>query len=218
MSKATWIVNGACCVLLLWGGFTLSKDWKAFAADHQVSLLKNAKDPVVVKGATASAAPVPQAWTDILSRNPFSFDRNDIDIAPVAPPAPRPAPPKPVLFGTIDTGNGPVAMLGDPGARSSSRNLKVGEQFKGWTIVKIDKRSVVVENNGVEESIVMGIVPIDRDAGKTAAGPSAPAVVTTSSPAPAPAPPPTTASAPAPPSEVPAGQMMTPFGLLPIKQ
>jgi len=215
MSKSNWLINGACCVLLLWGGFTFSKNWKAFAAEHQVGLLKNSPDRVVVKGAAASAAPVAQAWTDIHSRNPFSFDRNDIDIAPVAPPAPRAAPPKPVLFGVADLGKGPVAMLGEPGSRTSSQ-LKVGEQFKGWTIVKIDKRSVLVENNGVEESIVMGIVPIDRDSGKTSVAASAPPVVTIASPTAAPAPV-TTTSAPPPPSEAPAGMIMTPFGPLPVK-
>jgi len=214
MSKSTWLVNGACCVLLLWGGFTFSKNWKTFAADHQVSLLKNSPDRVVLKAAAASAAPVTQAWTDIISRNPFSFDRNDIDIAPVAPPAPRAAAPKPVLFGVADLGKGPVAMLGDQGGRGSSQSVKVGEKFKGWTIVKIDKRSVLVENNGVEESIVMGIVPVDRDAGKTAVAPSAPPVVTIASPPTAPAP--VTTSAPAPPAaDSGAGFIETPFGKIP---
>jgi hypothetical protein len=216
MSKATWLVNAGCCALLLWGGLAFSRNWKAFGAEHQVSLLKNSPDRAVVKSAAASPAPVTPAWTDILSRNPFSFDRNDIDIAPAAPPAPRPAPPKPVLFGTSNTGTGPVAMLGDPGSRSSSQNVKVGEQFKGWTVVKIDKRSVVVENNGVEEPLVMGIVPIDRDGGKTAVGPSAPTVVTTTSPPPAPVP----AANSAPPAATPAGTVMmdTPFGPQPVKQ
>lgn len=214
MSKGTWLINGACCVLLLWGGFTFSKNWKVFGADHQVSLLKNSPDRVVVKGAAASAAPVTQAWADIPSRNPFSFDRNDIDIAPVAPPAPRAAAPKPVLFGVVDLGKGPVAMLGDPGGRSSSQSVKVGEQFKGWTVVKIDKRAVLVENNGVEESIVMGIVPVDRDSGKTAVAASAPPVVTIASPPTAPVP--VTTSAPAPSAAEPGGGFIdTPFGKIP---
>lgn len=217
MSKATWLVNAACCALLLWGGFAFSRNWKAFGAEHQVSLLKNSPDRGAVKGAAASPAPVIQAWTDIPSRNPFSADRNDIDIAPVAPPAPRPAPPKPVLFGVADLGKGPVAMLGASGSRSSSQAVKVGEQFKGWTVVKVDKRSVVVENNGVEESLVMGIVPIDRDAGKTSVAPSSPPVTTVSTPAPAPVP--ATTSAPAPPAAPPGTVMIeTIFGPLPAKQ
>jgi hypothetical protein len=146
----------------------------------------------------ASPAPVAQAWTDILSHDPFSFDRTDIDIVPVAASAPpRPVPPKPVLFGTMTLG-----------------------KFKAWTVVKIDKRSVVVETDGAEESLVMGNVPIDRDAaGKTSMSVSSPSVSTTATATPSPSstPAPTT-SAPVSPAAVPAGTPMveTPFGPKPL--
>jgi len=194
----------------------MSRDWKEFAATHQANLLKNSADRVNLKGAVAKAVPATEPWTDIFSRNPFSFDRNDIDIAPVAPAAPRATLPKPVLFGVVDLVNGPVAMLGDPGARRSSQNVKVGEHFKGWTVVKIDQRTVVVENNGVEESIVMGTVPIDRDAGKTSMSTSAPSVTTTSAPSPAPAP--VTSAPVSPPTAAPPGTKTvdSPFGPLPV--
>jgi hypothetical protein len=215
MSKSNWLINGACCVLLLWGGFKISRDWKSFAATHQATLLQNPSDRIVVKGPAATAAPVAEAWTDILSRNPFSFDRSDIDIAPAAPAAPRAALPKPVLFGVMDLGKGPVAMLGDPGARSSSQSVKVGEKFKGWTVVKIDKRFVVVENNGVEESVDMGVVLIDREAGKTAVSTSGPTVTSTSPPAPVPVP--VVNQAPVSPSAAPGTLINTPFGPQPAK-
>jgi len=188
--QQVWILNGALCVLLVGGGFKVKNDWKAFDEEHQASQVKDAVAKPAAKApapvATAAVA-VPEVWTEIGTRNPFSFDRNDANVVPAVEQAPPPAP-KPVLFGVVNVGSGPQAMLGEAGSRRSSQAVKVGETFKGWTIVKIESKSVTVKNGTDEESIKLGNVPIDRDGGKTAAVtgvPVAPTVTTTST-APAP--------------------------------
>jgi hypothetical protein len=141
---------------------------------------------------------VAEAWTDIPARNPFSFDRNDIDLMPAVVETPRVSPPKPVLFGVVDLGSGRRAMLGNFGARSSSQAVKVGEKFGAWIVSKIEPKSVVVTGDGVEETLELGTPPVDRDAGKTAAAGVSSTVVTTASPVAATPAAPTVPAAPRP--------------------
>ena len=97
-------------------------------------------------------------WTEIVTKNPFSFDRNDIAIvAPSRPPAPPQEPPrapKPVLFGTFGIGDNWQATLasGQAGNRKS-RPMKVGETIDGWQIVEIHQNSVVVVSGAFRETV-----------------------------------------------------------------
>src|SRR5262245_53681684 len=125
-----WIINGALGLLLVWGGTRLRSDWNAFGATHDVSRLPATASRGDVKAAVPAAAPVEQvvAWTDIASRSPFSFDRNDANLEVAEVVAAPVATPKPILLATFLLGSERLAMMGKPGSdgRSSSR-VKVGE-------------------------------------------------------------------------------------------
>lgn len=194
-SGRIWLVNGICVVLIAMGVSRLRQDWASFESAHQPRLLANQPERAAANPAvTPAPSAANESWTDILARHVFSFDRNDINLVPPAVvEAPKVAQPKPLLFGVVDLGSGRRAMLGDAGARRSTNAVKVGEKFKNWTVVRIEPRSVVVQSDGVEETLELGNAPVDRDAGKTVAtstGP-APIAVTSTSPAPAAAPSPT---------------------------
>lgn len=182
-SGRIWLVNAICVVLIGMGISRLRQDWSTFEGAHQTRLLASQPERVAAPAATAPAAPANESWTDILARHPFSFDRNDINLVPTVVETPKVTQPKPLLFGVVDLGTGRRAMMGDAGARRSTQAVKVGEKFRNWTVTKIEPRSVVVQSDGVEETIELGNAPVDRDSGKTVASASATPVSATTVPA-----------------------------------
>jgi hypothetical protein len=170
-----WILNVALGSMLIFGGLRLRNDWNAFGATHQAGLLHGSAG----SGVKALAPPPPSAatvtdWTDIASRSPFSFDRNDINLDLTPPVAAPVAGPRPVLLATLLLGNERLALMAKSAAeaRASSR-VKVGETFEGWEIVDIQDSAVVVTSNGARESISVGRVPVIRSSEKTTASPPA---------------------------------------------
>lgn len=168
--KRIWVFNLMLGVLLVWGAMKLRESWTAFGATHGAGQIQGqlgaAETP---RAAQAAPGPVSEgAWAEIGARNPFSVDRNDIDVVEVAPPPV--STPKPILFGTLLLGSERLALLGKAGAGSQDRrSVKVGEDFDGWRIVEIVDKSVVVAANGAQESLVVGKVPaIDRRSERTA--------------------------------------------------
>jgi hypothetical protein len=219
-----WIVNVALAVVLIWGGLKLRADWNVFGASHQVSNLQSGPSDVKASlPAVSSVAPIAD-WTEIASRSPFSFDRNDVNLdltpAEVAPVNN----PKPILLATLLLGNERLALMAKSiaEARASSR-VKVGETYEGWQVVDIQDSAVVVASNGARESLSVGRVPVIRSTEKTAGGAPVPAANSVAaSPAPASQPAAPNSAAPVlgtgrmstPPAVVPPGThvVATPFG------
>jgi hypothetical protein len=217
-----WILNGACAVVLAWGTYALSQNWTAFSASHQVALIENQPDRTVVQPPMTPVSSDAGAdnWTDILARNPFSFDRNDINLEPPPPVAAIATGPKPIALGTIILGGERTAMLGKPGTRKGTP-VKAGETFEGWKVVEIRDKTVVVALNGAQESLEVGRVPIERDYSKTSSTtPQTPASnsVAGAVASPSAAPARNSAAPPASPAAVPAAPpgtrvVVTPFGI-----
>ncbi len=157
MNRRIIIFDLALAILLVFGIARLRSDWIAFDPLHDVAAVKPLPETLpALPAAPAASDPGAGDWTEIPSRNPFSFDRNDITIlAPVAEP-PAQVGPKPVLFGTMSLGQDRIAMLAPPQAASrGSRPAKVGETVAGWKVVEILEKSIVVEANGVRDTVLM---------------------------------------------------------------
>ena len=237
MLRRLLILDAALVALLVMGGMKLHKDWKAFGPTHDVASIKarpHAYPPIPVGGTTDSIANA--EWTDIPSKDPFSFDRNDIDIVPpavVEAPPPKPLGPKPILFGTFILGNDRTAFLASgPTGNRNSRPMKLGETIDGWTIVDIGSKSVQVESNGTRQAVIINdpTAQVPRDVARNAGVP-APAVVQTITP-PAPAPstnPPSSptssvpsaapaAASPLPPAPAGTTYVRTPFGPMTVTE
>jgi hypothetical protein len=221
-----WVINGVLALLLVWGGMRLRNDWEAFGASHQASSLQNApaRTDVRAPGEVVSPPAPDMAWTEIASRSPFSFDRNDTNLE-VVEAVPQPVSgPKPVLLGTLLLGKERLALMGKPGTNSRSGSpVKVGQTFEGWQVVEIQDSSVVVDSNGVKESITVGRAAIERSSEKTSAPSQAPAAPVAAAPAATPARPAAvpsgtrilgTGPSSTPPAVVPPGARVveTPFG------
>jgi len=142
-------------VLLVFGVLKFRQDWKAFDPTHDVSAIQPTPQaftalPVVPSGNAAGSGD----WTEIPTKNPFSFDRNDIDIV-VAEAPPKPVGPKPVLFGIMVIGTDKTAFVAPGGGNRNSRPMKVGEVVDGWTIVEIGTKTIEVESNGNRQAVIL---------------------------------------------------------------
>jgi hypothetical protein len=190
MVRRLLILDLALVAVLVAMAVRFRSDWMNFEATHQPAAIQPTPEavPKIASASTANAA-TPEEWTDIPAHNPFSFDRTDIPILePVAPP--KPPGTKPILFGTIGLGKELLAMVasGQPGNRNY-KPMKVGEVIDGWTITKINDKSIEIKANEVEDSVLMddatALVPRDN-AGRTTAAPPPPSVVSTTPAAAAP--------------------------------
>ncbi len=225
MSRRLVILDLALVLMLALSIAQFRQDWLAYQSAHQVSAIQPmAEDPpslAVANIPNSSAAD----WTEIASRDPFSFDRNDIPIVAVSE-QPKVVGPRPILFGTMSLGDGRIAMVGpgQPGNRSY-RPMKVGEVIDGWSIAQIDEKSIVVEANAIQETVVMNdpSAQLQRDHTRTLVSQPAPNVVqgAVSSSRPAPAvtsvapvttPTPSTANSNQPPTRY--RELQTPFGVV----
>jgi len=152
-------------------GVRFHNDWILFEATHQPGAIPPQRETLPTVASTAAPTSATRAdWTEIPSRNPFSFDRTDIAILEPKAPPPVPTGPKPILFGTISLGKDRLAMVGPgkPGNRNY-QSMKTGEVIDGWTVVEISDKSIVIEANSVRESVIMNdpLAQVERDHTRT---------------------------------------------------
>jgi len=169
------------------GARSLRLQWLQYNDSHQVSLVQPKPESIPSLPSAPSVARTSTTdWTDIPSKNLFSFDRTDIAIV-IPPDTLKPAGPKPMLFGTIKLGQDHLAMVGSGQSNNrSDRPMRIGETIDGWTLVDIQEKSIVVSWNDTKQTIVMSdpTAQVPRDYSRTASPGSASTTVLTSTPAP----------------------------------
>jgi hypothetical protein len=156
MFRRLMLLNVVLFGVLALGVIRLRHDVQAFSASHSVDQIQPESDKPLPKPIAPTAASARQDWPDIAAHNPFSFDRNDVAIV-VTPPAPQqPKRPKPVLFGTMVIGKDLIALLAPADSTAqSSRPVRTGETFDGWTIIEIQDQTVTVAAGDVKESLIL---------------------------------------------------------------
>jgi hypothetical protein len=199
MMRRLLVLNLALVAVLIAMSFRMHSAWVNFEATHQIAAIQPEPEAVTkVASAASGNAGAPEDWTEIPSRNPFSFDRNDI----------------PILE--------PMAMVasGQPPGNRNYRPMRIGEVIDGWTITKILDKSINIKADQIEESILMNdpSAQVPRETTRTA-----PAGAPTSQPPPAPSAltTPSPLAAPPAPSAPPKGRrrilQQTPFGVREIE-
>ncbi len=87
----------------------------------------------------------------IVQRNLFAPDRNN-ELPKAAER--KPAPPEPLLIGTLNLGRGKVALMAEASAPGAmSRQVKEGETFAGYKLVSIDDQQVTLEYEGQRKKV-----------------------------------------------------------------
>lgn len=200
MIQRILILDTILIAILAVGSNRIYRDWMEFESSHKAELVQAGAEPFAASPVPPPPAP-PSAttdWTDVSSRNLFSFDRSDITLTALEEPKVQ-AGPKPILFGTMTIGSEHVAMLamGQSGNRNS-RPMHIGETIDGWKLLEIEDKSVVVGANETRETVVINdpTAKVPREQRRTAGNSGAAPAVSTVGSRPA-SPPPVAAPAPA---------------------
>lgn len=103
-----------------------------------------------VKVVPIPPAEPPSAYVEVATRMMFAQDRNPNVVEEKKPePEPKQMPPLPVLYGVINFGDGPIAMLSqdDSGKQGS---YKTGDSIGEFKLVKISKEKITFLWDGKE--------------------------------------------------------------------
>lgn len=103
-----------------------------------------------VKITPVPPAPPPSSYVDVATRMLFAQDRNPNVVEEKKPePEPKKMPPLPVLYGVINFGDGPIAMLSED-ASAKQGSYKVGDTIGEFKLVKISKEKITFLWDGQE--------------------------------------------------------------------
>ena len=195
-------------VLLLAVGaatWRLREDWIAARVRERALLHQTVKPllppPVIF---TKPVEPVvATSYAEIVQKMLFSKDRNPTVVIPVAPPpAPKPMPPLPLLYGVMNLVDGTTAIMSEK-AGAKHRGVRLGEKVGEFTLVAVTRDEITLDwegkeiNKRIEEMI---------DRGAPASGPPPPGPPNGSRPTSGPAPANSAQPQPPPPQPPPKGE------------
>jgi len=171
------IVLGLVGLNILLGWF-LGQCWKDYRRRTEWLYASDSARPLATPAAGLNQeAGQPQSFVEIVDRNVFSPLRGS---QPPQPQEGAKAPKPPLLFGTMNLGNGWFALMA-PGDQSSPASKRVlpGEEIGGYKLVSIGTSNVVIEWQ--EKKITLDISESARRGPieKTASASARPAPVTT---------------------------------------
>jgi len=155
-------------------GWLLAGRWKEYRSSVRWVSVGMAPQRAPASTAGRNRAAQPPSFVDIVARNAFSPLRG----SPPPQPQVEAKPPRlPVLFGTMDLGNGRFALMspGDQSPPLSKRVLPEGE-IGGYKLVSIGTSNVIVEWQGKRTTVEITETAISGGpANEAAARPAAPA-------------------------------------------
>jgi hypothetical protein len=180
--------------------FKLAADWRS-AAVHQLPV--GTASTALGSSYTLPGATALVAGSQVITRNPFSADRNSIvEVAKAVESGPPPV--LPVVVGTMRLGGGYEALMAENAQTASStfKQVKTGAVVGGYKVVEISDDEVVVELNGERTTInvYLSASGIARTSARTVpaaeSGPAAPRIESAGSQPATPSPQVSTAAAP----------------------
>lgn len=189
MRRQMAVINVVLLVAALGLAAKLRGDWRR--ANQRYAPLAATAQPAVPLAAPPAGKVTGAADLEVIAqRNLFSPDRNN-DL-PKEIVQRRPAPPEPLVIGTLNVGRGKIALMSESAATAGtmSRQVREGETFGGYQVVSIGDSVVVLEYEGQRKKVEVytAAQQVPAPPSVAAAGrPAEPQVVSTASSAPPPA-------------------------------
>jgi hypothetical protein len=154
MNRKLLVLDIALGIGVIYGGFQLHSEWaasKARQANTPGTPLKPAPAPNVPPLPTEPAV-LPSDYKDVAIKDLFDPSRNP-NIPIDAPPPPPPPPPDPVpppfpsYHGSMDLGEGPVALL-TPDGETRYQEVHIGGMIGPFKLLAFDRQEIQLEWNG----------------------------------------------------------------------
>lgn len=128
-------------------GWRLRQNWRQ-ARHREQMVLRHTIKPLPPPPVTPLPPVEPlkaAAYSEIAEKMLFSKDRNPTVVIEQAPP--KPMPPLPVLYGVMDIGAGPTAILSEKSG-AEGRGYRIGEKIGPFAIVGLNAQEIVFEWEG----------------------------------------------------------------------
>ena len=179
MRKPMTYLNLALLALAVWLAAGISATWRRNHARYgQFATPAATSQPAVFKAGITGDVPatVPASYSELLTHNLFSPDRNNNQaLASVS----NGRPPVPLVIGTVNLGGGPVALMAESrqAAQGTFRRLRVGGEIGGYRVAEIAEHQVVIEFEGQKTTIDVyeSAENVRQAAGRSAVQPAKPA-------------------------------------------
>jgi len=150
LKRKLLLLNVVLIALIVAVGWRLRREWLDSKAREQAILKAQVRPP-----APPSISPLPKTqpvtptnYLDIAQKMLLSKDRNPAVVVETAPPpAVKPLPPLPVMYGIMDLGDGPTALMSDK-AGSRHHGVRPGEKVGEYTLVALNDQEVTLEFEG----------------------------------------------------------------------
>jgi hypothetical protein len=150
LNRKLLILDVALAGALAWGGFRLRDQWQAEKGRETAALghaIKPAAPPPFTP-APASPAVLASSYARIAQQMLLDKSRNPVVVIEVPPPPPpKPMPPLPLYHGTMNLGEGPLAVLSLPGTKAQ-KEIHVGDQIGEFKLVDITTEEIALEWDG----------------------------------------------------------------------
>ena len=181
MRKQNWIINVVLLALAVVLVMKLRGDWTRTNQQRKVADVsdKAAATPTAT-APNAAVALIPGAEL-IAQNNLFSPDRNNVQAQPMEL---KPAPPEPLLLGSMNVGSGPMALMVDGAAQpgTPAHPVRVGETIGGYKLVKIGDTFAMIEYESQQKRVEVQTAPRQENRPAAASAPSQTAQQTTAAP------------------------------------
>jgi hypothetical protein len=150
MNRKLWLLNFLLLALAVLAGWQLRNRW---VADKARAAAEAHRRVAPIPGPPFTAAPVPPAvlpagYADIAQKDLFDRSRNPeviVEKPPVPPPPPVPA--LPVYHGSMNFGDGPMAIL-SVNAGAPQQATRPGEMIGPFKLVDITREDLTLEWDG----------------------------------------------------------------------
>lgn len=147
MRRRLLLANLALLALATGAAWRLHRQW--LEARHRERLvlgraLKPLPPPLITP--LPAVPPVRAAsYAEVAEKMLFSRDRNPTVV--IEKPPEKPLPPLPLLYGVMDLGDGPTAIMSDKSG-APSQGVRTGEQIGPFRLVRLDRQEAVFEWEG----------------------------------------------------------------------
>ncbi len=152
MTHRLWALNAVLLLAVGAAAWRLREDWIVAHLRERALLHQTVKPPlpppVIFNKPVEPVAAI--GYADIVQKMLFSKDRNPTVVIPAAPPpAPKPMPPLPLLYGVMNLVDGTTAIMSEK-TGAKHRGVRLGDKVGEFTLVAVTRDEITLEWDGKE--------------------------------------------------------------------
>lgn len=157
MRKQMLVLNVILLLAAIGLVYKLRADWKS-TAKRQEALAAGAASTAPSAAGIPAAPQTATGLETIVANNLFFSDRNNEMPKAIEK---KPAPPQPLLVGTMNLGRTKLALMVEANQPAAMpRQVKEGESFAGYTLVEIGNNQVILEWEGIKKTVDVSMAAV----------------------------------------------------------